>query len=97
MKTTESGPIKKKVDILWFGVIEKYLVDGDITNLEGLVRNGGVPAEFGDQIADILIGKLKPPKPNKTYLLLPATQFQNLNQFQKKDLRKSQQNYLPRT
>ena len=53
MKTTESGPIKKKVDILWVGVIEKYLVDGDITNLEGLIRNGGVPAEFGDQIADI--------------------------------------------
>jgi len=63
MKTTESGPIEKKVNILWVGVIERYLLNGDITNLEGQIRNGGVPAEFGDQVADILIGKLKPPTP----------------------------------
>lgn len=57
------------VDILWFGVIEKYLIDGDVTKLESLIRENGVPANLGDQIADILSGKLKPAKPTQSRML----------------------------
>ena len=57
------------IDIRWFGLVEKYLIDGDISKIEELVREGGVPANFGDQIADILSGKLKPAKPTQSRMV----------------------------
>jgi hypothetical protein len=57
------------VDILWFGVIEKYLIDGDISEIERLVRKGGVPSMFGHQIADILAGKKHAPSRQQSIIL----------------------------
>ncbi len=66
------------VDIRWFGLIEKYLIDGDIAELENLIREGGVPGEFGNQIADILTGKLKPLSPSKTLKMKRETKARRL-------------------
>ncbi len=57
------------IDIRWVGLVEKYLIDGDISKIEGLVREGGVPAQFGNQIADILIGKKYAPSPQRAVIL----------------------------
>lgn len=57
------------IDIRWVGLVEKYLIDGDISKIEELVREGGVPAKFGNQIADILIGKKYAPSPQRAAIL----------------------------
>lgn len=51
------------VDIAWYGLVEKYIQTGKQTDLEQLlqmIRENGVPKELGNQIADLLAGKLKP-------------------------------------
>ncbi len=45
------------VDIRWCGLIENYLKTGDMSTLEKLIREEGVPAQFGNQIADLLIAR----------------------------------------
>lgn len=52
------------IDIRWLSMpLEKYLNGGDISELEALIREVGVPACLGNQIADLLTGKLKPKTP----------------------------------
>lgn len=76
------------IDIRWFGLIEKYLIDGDISKIEELVREGGVPAQFGNQIADILIGKKHAPSPQQKNILKRIEKYRRtysmFKQFRKK-------------
>lgn len=47
----------------WCGLVDTYISTGKTKDLERIlkkVREEGVPKEFGDQIADMLAGKLKP-------------------------------------
>lgn len=66
------------IDIRWFGLIEKYLIDGDITELESLIREVGVPIQFANQIADILAGKLKPKSPQKSIIAKRTERYKTL-------------------
>jgi hypothetical protein len=76
------------IDIRWFGLIEKYLIDGDISKIEVLVREGGVPAMFGNQFADILIGSKHPPSPQQANILKRIEKYRltlsMFKQFRKK-------------
>jgi hypothetical protein len=50
--------------LVWEGLKERYLFDGDISEIAELVRVAGVPSGWGisEDIADILTGRLKPNK-----------------------------------
>jgi hypothetical protein len=75
------------LDINWVGVIEKYLNDGDSSELEKLVRKGGVPIEYGNKIADILTGKSKPLSAQKSLISKRIKKYKRLlNGF--KEMRK---------
>lgn len=51
------------IDIEWLGLVESYLDSGRIDALVAKIRQDGVPKRYGNQIADLLIGKVKPSKP----------------------------------
>lgn len=46
------------IDITWIGIVENYLEDGNIKPLAEKVRTSDIPAEYRNQVADILLGKL---------------------------------------
>ncbi len=66
------------VNIFWLGVVEKYLIDGDISEIEKLIREGGVPAMFGHQIADILVGKKHAPSAQQSNILKRIDKYKNM-------------------
>ncbi len=75
------------IDIRWIGLVEKYLIDGDISKIEVLVRESGVPAQFGNQIADILTGKKHAPSSQQANILKRIEKYRHtLSMF--KQLRK---------
>lgn len=51
------------ISLEWFGLVNKYIRTGqraDFENLLRVIRENGVPQLFGNEIADLLEGKLTP-------------------------------------
>lgn len=63
--------------LFWHNAILAYK-DGDISLLEELIRTEGVPIEVANEVADILIGKIKPRK-----LLKHQLEYENYEAFMK--------------
>lgn len=58
------------IDITWIGIVENYLEDGNIKPLAEKVRTSDIPAEYRNQVADILLGKLTHKKQHRNSHLM---------------------------